>query len=59
VGHRVGWTHLLILSEQLFNGDTVPDLAAEVRSYIIPDFTDEANYDASFQRLLKVLRAGE
>ncbi len=41
------------------NADTVTDLAAEVRSYFIPDFTDWTNadtYNESFQRLLNDLR---
>ena len=44
---------------ELFDVDTVTDLAAEIRSYYIPDFTDRANYNASFERLLKDLSASQ
>jgi len=46
-----------LLEWELFDADTVTDLASEVRSYYIPDFTEEAGYEASFQRLLQDLRA--
>ena len=42
---------------ELFDHDTATDLAAEVRSYFIPDFTDSEKYDESFQRLLDDLKA--
>jgi len=47
---------------ELFDADTVIDLAAEVRSYFIPDFTnwkDHDSYRISFKRLLKDLQAEE
>ena len=49
-------------SWDLFDVDTATDLAAEVRSYYIPDFTnwkDHDSYQAAFKRLLRDLQAGE
>ena len=47
---------------ELFDADTVTDLASEVRSYFIPDFTcwsdDESAYETAFQRLVRDLQAG-
>lgn len=47
---------------ELFDADTVTDLAAEVRAYYIPDFShwrdDTADYRASFERLVRDLQAG-
>ena len=45
---------------ELFAGNDVTNLADEVRSYFIPDFSewkDESKYQKSFDRLLKDLRA--
>ena len=45
----------------LFDSDTVTDLASEVRSYFIPDFSrweDQEAYGEAFGRLLKDLQAG-
>ena len=47
---------------KLFDADTATDLAAEVRSYFIPDFTnwkDHDDYSAKFNRLLKDLKKEE
>ena len=44
---------------ELFDADTATDLAAEVRSYFIPDFTkwkDNSEYMAAFNRLLRDLQ---
>lgn len=46
---------------QLFNTDEGLDLAAEIREYFIPDFSNWKDHDAfetAFQRLLKDLKAG-
>ena len=43
-----------------FDADTVTDLAAEVRQYFIPDFSeweDEGSYKRAFERLLRDLKA--
>jgi hypothetical protein len=43
-----------------FDADTVTDLAAEIRSYFIPDFSnwkDNDSYKKAFDRLLKDLKA--
>jgi hypothetical protein len=45
---------------ELFDADTATDLAAEVRSYFIPDFTnwkDHDSYQNAFKRLIKDLQA--
>jgi len=45
---------------QLFDADTVADLAAEVREYFIPDFSNWQNddeYQKTFKRLLDNLKA--
>jgi hypothetical protein len=45
---------------ELFDADTATDLAAEVRSYFIPDFTnwkDHDSYKQAFKRLLRDLQA--
>ena len=45
---------------ELFDADTATDLAAEVRSYFIPDFTnwkDHDSYKKAFKRLLRDLQA--
>ena len=45
---------------ELFDADTVTDLAAEVRQYFIPDFSkweDEGKYQDAFQRLLNDLKS--
>lgn len=45
---------------ELFDADTVTDLASEVRSYFIPDFTrwnDDGAYEKAFARLLDDLKA--
>lgn len=47
---------------ELFDADTGTDMAAEVRSYFIPDFSNWKNHDSykkAFKRLLKDLKAGE
>jgi uncharacterized protein YjbI with pentapeptide repeats len=47
---------------ELFDSDTVTDLASEVRSYYIPDFSnweDDHSYKKAFDRLLKDLKAGD
>jgi len=47
---------------ECFDADSGKDLAVEIREYFIPDFSNWKNYDsfeASFQRLLKDLRAAE
>jgi hypothetical protein len=47
---------------ELFDADTATDLAAEVRSYFIPNFTnwkDHESYQQAFQRLLRDLQATE
>ena len=44
---------------ELFDADTVTDLAAEVRQYFIPDFSewqDPTKYQAAFDRLLRDLK---
>lgn len=44
------------------DADTGKDLAVEIREYFIPDFSDWKDHDsfeASFERLLKDLRAAE
>jgi hypothetical protein len=45
---------------ECFDADTATDLAAEIRSYFIPDFSnwsDEANYKKGFERLRIDLQA--
>ncbi|MDX2453880.1 hypothetical protein [Desulfosarcina sp.] len=45
---------------ELFDADTGTDLAAEVRSYFIPDFSnwkDHDSYTKAFDRLLRDLKA--
>ena len=45
---------------ELFDADTATDLAAEIRSYFIPDFTnwkDHDSYQNAFKRLLMDLQA--
>ena len=47
---------------ELFDPDTATDLAVEVRSYFIPDFTnwkDHNNYSTAFKRLLRDLQTKE
>jgi uncharacterized protein YjbI with pentapeptide repeats len=47
---------------ECFDADTGKDLAAEVREYFIPDFSNWKDYDAfnvAFKRLLRDLRAEE
>ena len=47
---------------ELFDADSGTDLAAEVRSYFIPDFSnwkDHDSYKKAFERLLKDLKAKE
>jgi uncharacterized protein YjbI with pentapeptide repeats len=40
----------------LFDADVGKDLAAEIREYYIPDFSQKANYEQEFEKLLKSLR---
>ena len=52
--------HLEILKQGVDVWNTATDLAAEVRSYYIPDFTrwkDHDFYQKSFERLLRDLKA--
>lgn len=42
---------------ELFDSETATDLAAEIRSYYIPDFSKPEIFDRSFERLLKDLQA--
>ena len=45
---------------ELFDADEGRDLAAELRAYFIPDFSnwdDEASYQSAFERLLRDLQA--
>jgi hypothetical protein len=47
---------------ECFDADTGEDLAAEVRQYFIPDFSDWKDHDAfekAFERLLRDLKAEE
>ena len=47
---------------ECFDADTGKDLAVELREYFIPDFSnwkDHDSFEASFERLLKDLRAAE
>ena len=52
----------ILRSWELFDTDTVTDLAAEVRSYYIPDFTNWKNHDeymTEFKRLVRDLNNNE
>lgn len=45
---------------ELFDSDTGTDLAEEIRSYFIPDFSDWENHDSykkALDRLLRDLKA--
>ena len=47
---------------ELFDADSGTDLAAEVRSYFVPDFSnwkDHDSYKKAFDKLLKDLKATE
>ena len=47
---------------KLFDADSVRDLAAEIREYFIPDFSDwidDARFESSFQELLGGLKTGD
>ena len=47
---------------ELFDADRAEDLAAEIRQYFIPDFSnwkDHDSFEAGFARLLRDLRASE
>ena len=47
---------------ECFDADTGEDLAAEVRQYFIPDFSnwkDHDSFERAFERLMRDLRAGE
>ena len=51
--------HKKLKDWELFDTDTTTDLAAEVRSYFIPDFTnwkDHDSYRQEFKRLLRDLK---
>lgn len=41
---------------KLFDHDTATDLAADVRSYYIPDFSDPDSYQEEFEKLLRALK---
>ena len=52
----------LLREWELFDSDTATDLAAEVRSYFIPDFSQWKNHDSyqkAFDRLMRDLKADE
>jgi hypothetical protein len=53
--------HEVLKNWELFDADSGTDLAAEIRAYHIPDFSDWRNYatyQKSFDRLLKDLKEG-
>ena len=57
----VSWPTKSMLKWELFDADRGTDLADEVRSYFIPDFSnwmDHDSYKKAFEKLLKNLKAG-